>query len=142
MARTGLSEIFAVANSGALTDAEFAAWILIRSFEDPTQGCTAGQATLAERRGVSTRQWRRLKDKLEGKGYLRHERDKSRFIYYPTIPLAKARRSALEHLLETFFKGAEAHAVISILKKSDAKISQDEIESILELIEKTRKEGR
>jgi len=79
---------------------------------------------------------------LEGKGYLRHERDKSRFIYYPTIPLAKARRSALEHLLETFFKGAEAHAVISILKKSDAKISQDEIESILELIEKTRKEGR
>ena len=70
MARTGLSEIFAVANSGALTDAEFAAWILIRSFEDPTQGCTAGQATLAERRGVSTRQWRRLKDKLEGKGYL------------------------------------------------------------------------
>jgi predicted transcriptional regulator len=79
---------------------------------------------------------------LEDKGYLRHERRKGKFIYFPTISLAKARRSALEHLLNTFFKGAEASAVISILKKSDAKLSQEDMDMIVDLIEKSRKEGR
>ena len=79
---------------------------------------------------------------LEDKGYLRHEREKGRFIYYPTIPLASARRNALEHVLATFFKGAEASAVISILKKSDANLSDDDIASILRLIDKSSKEGR
>lgn len=79
---------------------------------------------------------------LEDKGYLTHEREKGKFIYSPTIPLARARRSALEHLLNTFFKGAEANAVISILKKSDANLSQDDMDLIVTLIEKSRKEGR
>jgi predicted transcriptional regulator len=79
---------------------------------------------------------------LEDKGYLRHEREKGKFIYSPTISLASARRNALEHVLSTFFKGAEANAVISILKKSDASLSDDDIASILELIDKSSKEGR
>ena len=79
---------------------------------------------------------------LEDKGYLRHEREKGKFIYFPTIPLAKARRRALEHLLNTFFKGAEAHAVISILKKSDSNLSEEDMDLIVGLIEKSRKEGR
>ena len=79
---------------------------------------------------------------LEDKGYLKHAREKGKFIYSPTIPLAKARRSALEHLLNTFFKGAEASAVISILKKSDASLSQEDMDLIVSLIEESRKEGR
>jgi len=79
---------------------------------------------------------------LEDKGYLRHERERGKFIYSPTIPLASARRNALEHVLSTFFKGAEASAVISILKKSDATLSDDDIASILKLIDDSRKEGR
>lgn len=79
---------------------------------------------------------------LEDKGYLRHETVKGRFIYYPTIPIQQARRAALDQVLETFFNGAEASAVISILKKSDANLSQKDAEMILELIKKSRKEGR
>jgi predicted transcriptional regulator len=79
---------------------------------------------------------------LEDKGYLRHDREKGKFIYTPTISLASARRNALEHVLATFFKGAEASAVISILKKSDANLSEEEIASILKLIDNSRKEGR
>ena len=79
---------------------------------------------------------------LEDKGYLRHEREKGKFIYTPTIPLASARRNALEHVLTTFFKGSEASAVISILKKSDANLSDDDIAGILDQIDKSRKEGR
>ncbi|UCG52121.1 MAG: BlaI/MecI/CopY family transcriptional regulator [Candidatus Latescibacterota bacterium] len=79
---------------------------------------------------------------LEDKGFLRHETVKGRYIYYPTIPLHQARRTALNQVLETFFKGSEASAVISILKKSDSDLSKDDAEMILELINKSRKEGR
>ena len=79
---------------------------------------------------------------LEEKGYLKHEREKGRFIYSPTIPLKSARKSALDHVLETFFKGAEASAVVSILKKSESKLNDEEVDTILELIKKSRKEGR
>jgi BlaI family penicillinase repressor len=79
---------------------------------------------------------------LEEKGFLRHDTVKGRYIYHPTIPLNQARRTALNNVLETFFKGAEASAVISILKKSDAELSRDDEEMILALIRESRKEGR
>jgi BlaI family penicillinase repressor len=79
---------------------------------------------------------------LEEKGFLQHESVKGKYIYSPTIPLQKAARAALNRVLETFFKGSEAHAVISILKKSDAKLTDDEIELILDLIKKSREEGQ
>ena len=79
---------------------------------------------------------------LEEKGYLRHETEKGRYIYYPTIPLNSARKTMLNNVLETFFKGAEADAVISILKMKDASLSGKERAAIREIIEKSRKEGR
>ena len=79
---------------------------------------------------------------LEEKGYLRHENEKGRFIYFPTIPLTQARKKVLDHVLDTFFKGAEANAVISILKKSEGGLSDEDADMIIDLIEKSRKEGR
>lgn len=79
---------------------------------------------------------------LEDKGFLRHERVKGKYIYYPTIPRQKAARAALNQVLETFFRGSEARAVISILKKSDATLTDDDADLILDLIRKSRKEGR
>lgn len=79
---------------------------------------------------------------LEEKDFLQHETVKGKFIYHPTIPLHQARKTALNHVVDTFFKGSEASAVISILKKSEANLSADDLEMILELINKSRKEGR
>ncbi len=79
---------------------------------------------------------------LEDKGYLKHESVKGKFIYSPTIPLKSARNSMLEHLMKTFFDGAEASAVISILKKSEANLSEEEAKMIIDLIDRSRKEGR
>jgi len=79
---------------------------------------------------------------LEEKGFVTHKTVKGKFFYSPTISLKQARKSALNQVLETFFKGAEASAVISILKQSDAGLSEDDAEMILELIDKSRKEGR
>ena len=79
---------------------------------------------------------------LEEKGFLRHESEKGRYVYYPTIPLNSARNKALDNILETFFRGAEANAVISILKKSEAKLSDEERRMIIDLIGRSKKEGR
>lgn len=79
---------------------------------------------------------------LEEKGFLRHESEKGRYVYYPTIPLTSARNKALDNILETFFRGAEANAVISILKKSEAKLSDEERRMIIDLIGRSKKEGR
>lgn len=79
---------------------------------------------------------------LEDKGFLRHEKVKGKYIYHPTIPLQKAARAALNRVLETFFKGSEARAVISILRQADATLSDEDIEMILDLIRKSREEGR
>jgi predicted transcriptional regulator len=79
---------------------------------------------------------------LEEKGYLRHDRVKGKFYYYPTIPVEQARNTALEHLMNTLFKGSEVRAVISILRKSDARLSDEERQMILDLIEESSEEGR
>ena len=79
---------------------------------------------------------------LEEKGYLRHERAKGKYIYYPTISLQSARRKLLHNVVDTFFKGAEAAAVISILQNKDANLTEEERERILDLIEESRKGGR
>jgi predicted transcriptional regulator len=79
---------------------------------------------------------------LEEKGFLRHESEKGRYVYSPTIPLTKARSTALDNLLETFYRGAEANAVISIIKKSEVKLSDEDRRLIIDLIRLSKKEGR
>jgi len=79
---------------------------------------------------------------LEEKGFLRHEREKGKYVYYPTIPLQNARRTLLDNVVDTFFKGAEAAAVISILQKKDANLTDEQRKRILDLIEESRKGGR
>src|SRR2546430_11661217 len=47
---------------------------------------------------------------LEDKGYLRHEREGMKYVYLPTVDAKQARRSALQHMVRTFFNGSAAQA--------------------------------
>ena len=85
---------------------------------------------------------RKLLRILEEKGHLRHERDGSRFVYSPTVSKEAARESAMSHMLDTFFRGSAARAVIALLDQSDDELSESEREQISELIERSRREGR
>src|SRR5262249_35467531 len=78
---------------------------------------------------------------LEAKGHVRHDQDGQRYVYSPAVPRGPVRRSALKHLVETFFDGSVAQAVAALLG-GDARLSEAELERIAELIEQTRKEGR
>ena len=79
---------------------------------------------------------------LERKEHLRHRFDGNRYIYLPTVRREKARQSALEHLLTTFFDGSAADVVAALIKSKRSDLTADELKEISKLIAQTRKEGR
>jgi len=79
---------------------------------------------------------------LEEKGHVRHEQDGQRYVYSPAVPRGTVRRSALKHLVETFFDGSVEQTVAALLGGDAARLSEDELKRIGELIEKARKEGK
>ena len=79
---------------------------------------------------------------LEEKGQVRHREDGPRYIYQPVVAREAARKSAVKHLLRTFFDGSVEQALAALLDTSDRKLSQDEIERLSGLIERRKREGR
>ena len=79
---------------------------------------------------------------LENKGVLKHEHDGKRYVYWPTLHPSKARRNAIEHLVNTFFDGSAAGAVLTLLERPGSEISADDLDRMARLIERARKEGR
>jgi len=78
---------------------------------------------------------------LEEKGHVRHEEHGLRYVYIPAVPRDVARRSALRHLVETFFEGSTEQVVAALLGGEVARIAPDELDRISRLIAKSRKEG-
>src|SRR5882757_9415907 len=78
---------------------------------------------------------------LEDKGHLRHEQQGLTYVFVPTLSPESARRSAVSHLLSTFFNGSPERAVAAVLEASDARLTPTELDRIAALIEVARKEG-
>ncbi len=79
---------------------------------------------------------------LEGKGHLRHVVEDGRYVWLPIVPRDRARRSALQSLLQTFFEGSAERAVAALLTQSKSKLSDEELERLARLIADAREEGR
>lgn len=79
---------------------------------------------------------------LEEKGHVRHEEHGLRFVYMPAVPRHAARRSALRHLVDTFFDGSAEKVVAAVLGGEGARVSEEELHRIAELVTKAQKEGR
>lgn len=104
-----------------------------------------GQATVAEVAAAipdppSYSAVRALLRILEQKGHLRHQEDGPRYVFLPTIPRDRARRSAMRNLVRTFFDGSAAQAAAALIDQG--KLSDDEFDRLTAAIEKARKEGR
>jgi predicted transcriptional regulator len=78
---------------------------------------------------------------LEEKGHVRHEQDGPRYVFTPTVGQDKAKRSAIQHLLHTFFDGSTEQAVATLLDESTADLSPEELTRLAELIAKARAKG-
>ena len=77
---------------------------------------------------------------LEDKGHVRHENDGPRYVYVPTVARDNAKRSALHHMLQTFFDGS-AEKAISALLDDKSKLSDAELDRLASLIDQARKTG-
>jgi len=78
---------------------------------------------------------------LEGKGHVTHEEQGLRYIYMPAVPRRAARKSALRHLVDTFFDGSAEQVVAAVLGGEGSKVSEEELDRIADLVAKARKEG-
>jgi predicted transcriptional regulator len=105
---------------------------------------TAGEIhrELTDRPSYST--VRTLLRVLEEKGYLTHESDGPRYVYFPCISTEKAKRSAIEQLLRTFFNNSAASAMAALLDMSSANLSETELNRLARLIQqaKNKEESR
>ena len=79
---------------------------------------------------------------LEDKGQLRHEQDGPRYVFIPRVTRDRARRSALTHLIQTFFDGSTEEAVAALLGMSQSRLSEEELERLSKLIDSAKSEGR
>jgi BlaI family transcriptional regulator, penicillinase repressor len=78
---------------------------------------------------------------LEEKGHVRHEEHGLRYVYVPTVSRDVARRSALRHLVETFFDGSSEKLVAALLGGEISRISREELDRLARLLTKERKES-
>jgi predicted transcriptional regulator len=78
---------------------------------------------------------------LEQKGHVRHEEVGRRFVYTPVVRRHAVRKSALRHVVETFFDGSVEKVVAALLGGEAARLSDEELARIRDMVEKARKEG-
>jgi predicted transcriptional regulator len=78
---------------------------------------------------------------LEEKGHLRHVSDGLRYVYLPVVAPADARRSAMAHVVRTFFGGSTADAASALLDLPDRRMSREELAQLSRLVKDALKEG-
>jgi predicted transcriptional regulator len=98
------------------------------------------QASLSDPPGYSS--VRALLRILEDKGHVRHEADGPRYVFSPTLAASRARRSAVRHLLDTFFNGSSGDAVVALLDDGAKTLTPEQLDRIESIIDSARKRGQ
>jgi predicted transcriptional regulator len=78
---------------------------------------------------------------LEEKGHVRHEQDGPRYVFIPTVNRERAKKTALKHVVRTFFDGSATDAMAALLD-GDSNLSTTELDRLSDMILQARKEGR
>ena len=77
---------------------------------------------------------------LESKGHVRHEEEGQKYVYFPVVSRRVVRKSALKHVMNTFFDGSAENVVAALLGPDGGKLSDEELDRIADLVEKARAE--
>src|SRR5713101_6675951 len=76
---------------------------------------------------------------LEEKGHIRHEQDGARYVFIPIVKRDRAKRSALQHVVDTFFEGSAAQVMAALLDGSAKDLGDDELARLRRLIDDAAK---
>lgn len=79
---------------------------------------------------------------LEEKGRVKHQAEGLKYVYVPTVGRDKAKRTAVQSLVETFFSDAPEQLVAALLDVSARRLTREELDRMSEMIERARKEGK
>jgi BlaI family transcriptional regulator, penicillinase repressor len=79
---------------------------------------------------------------LEEKGHVKHENEGLKYVYIPLVDRSKAKRSAVKHLVDTFFRDAPEQVVAALLDVSSKRLSRQDLDRMAEMIDKARREGK
>jgi predicted transcriptional regulator len=79
---------------------------------------------------------------LEEKGHVRHQAEGLKYVFVPTVARDKAKRTAVKHVMETFFNGSPEQIVAALLDVSSARLTREELDRMSKLIEDAKKEGK
>jgi predicted transcriptional regulator len=85
---------------------------------------------------------RAMLGKLEKKGFVKHQEDGPRYVYFPAVSTERARNTAMQHLVETFFQGSAESAAAALLGLSETGVDQATITRLASKVAQARKEGR
>jgi predicted transcriptional regulator len=78
---------------------------------------------------------------LEEKGHLRHEYDGPRYVYLPTADPERVSKSAMRHLVRTFFDNSAGTAVAAMLGMYENRLADNDLDHLQALIDQARKKG-
>ena len=79
---------------------------------------------------------------LEEKGHVRHQAEGLKYVYVPVVARDKAKRSAVKHVMETFFNGSAEQIVAALLDVSSTRLTREELDRMSAMIEQAKKEGK
>src|SRR2546429_2222839 len=79
---------------------------------------------------------------LEEKGHVRHQAEGLKYVYLPVVAREKAKRSAVKHMMETFFNGSPEQLVAALLDGGSTRLTTEELDRMAEMIDRARKEGK
>src|ERR1700724_1381935 len=79
---------------------------------------------------------------LEEKGHVKHQAEGLKYVYVPTVTREKDKRSAVKHVLDTFFNGSPEQIVAALLDVSSTRLTREELDRMAEMIERAKREGK
>ena len=79
---------------------------------------------------------------LEEKGHIKHENEGLKYVYSPVVNHDKAKRSAVKHILDTFFRDSPEQIVAALLDVSSKRLTREDLDRMSEMIEQAKKEGK
>ena len=79
---------------------------------------------------------------LEEKGHVKHQEEGMKYVYTPVVTAGKAKRSAVKHVLDTFFQGSTEQIVAALLDVSSSRLTREELDRMAQMIERAKQEGK